>query len=437
MQDRSYWRLIRDPGFSWMLASQFLGGFNVNVYTWAITFYALDLASRPDAPFEGATMVGIIGAIFIIPYLLFSDYAGQLADRFSKRSVLIAVKSFEIVVMVSAVAAFWLADLRAMLVVAFFMGTQAALYSPAKYGSLPELLPDRDISRGNALIEMSTFLAIILGSALGGVIYQAFHDAMPIIGVIQLVIAIAGTACAFGIGRTHPGRRGQRKFSWNPVGTLAPGLRQLYRNRRLWLTVLGLSYFWFVGALVQKLVTVFAVETLGMAPTETTPIGLMGVALAVGIGIGSLAAGRLSGHKVELGLVPIGAIGITVGALALAGIDSSYAATMVCLGLLGFFGGIYSVPLNAMLQQKSDEDKRGLRDRRQQHHEHRRHPAGRRRHGAGGLRPCVAQPDCGAGGPADARGDRLPADPAAGLPDPLLPVDADALHLPHPHREPG
>ena len=159
MQDRSYWRLIRDPGFSWMLASQFLGAFNVNVYTWAITFYALDLASRPDAPFEGATMVGIIGATFIIPYLLFSDYAGQIADRFSKRSVLIAVKSFEIIVMVSAVAAFWLADMRAMLVVAFFMGTQAALYSPAKYGSLPELLPDRDISRGNALIEMSTLAA--------------------------------------------------------------------------------------------------------------------------------------------------------------------------------------------------------------------------------------------------------------------------------------
>src|SRR5688572_2567282 len=358
MQDRSYWRLIRDPGFSWMLASQFLGAFNVNVYTWAITFYALDLASRPDAPFEGATMVGIIGATFIIPYLLFSDYAGQLADRFSKRSVLIAVKSFEIVVMVSAVAAFWLADMRAMLVVAFFMGTQAALYSPAKYGSRPELLPDRDISRGNALIELSTFLAIILGSVLGGLIYQAFHDMMPVIGVIELVIAIVGTACAFGIGRTPPGRAG-RRFSWNPVGTIAPGLRHLYRNRRLWLTVLGLSYFWFIGALVQKLFSVFAVETLGIPATNGVPIGLLGAAIAVGIGIGSLAAGRLSGHKVELGLVPIGAIGIAGGALALASIESSYAATMTCLALLGFFGGFYSVPLNAMLQQKADEDKRG------------------------------------------------------------------------------
>ncbi|HEX5755004.1 MAG TPA: MFS transporter, partial [Arenimonas sp.] len=292
------------------------------------------------------------------PYLLFSDYAGQLADRFSKRSVLIVVKSFEIIVMVSAVAAFWLADMRALLVVAFFMGTQAALYSPAKYGSLPELLPDRDISRGNALIEMTTFLAIILGSVLGGLIYQAFHDRMPMIGMIELVIAIVGTACAFGIGRTPPGRAG-RRFSWNPVGTIAPGLRILHRNRRLWLTVLGLSYFWFIGALVQKLFSVFAVETLGIPATDGVPIGLLGAAIAVGIGIGSLVAGRLSGHKVELGLVPIGAIGIAGGALALASIESSYAATMTCLALLGFFGGFYSVPLNAMLQQKADEDKRG------------------------------------------------------------------------------
>jgi acyl-[acyl-carrier-protein]-phospholipid O-acyltransferase/long-chain-fatty-acid--[acyl-carrier-protein] ligase len=358
MHDRSYWRLVRDPGFSWMLASQFLGAFNVNVYTWAITFYALDLASRPDAPFEGATMVGIIGAVFILPYLLFSDYAGQLADRFTKRSVLIAVKSFEIVVMAGAEVAFWLADMRAMLVVAFFMGAQAALYSPAKYGSLPELLPDRDISRGNALIEMSTFLAIILGSVLGGLIYQAFHDTLPMIGVIELAIAVLGTLCAFGIGRTPPGRSG-RRFSWNPVGTLAPGLRHLYRNRRLWLTVLGLSYFWFIGALVQKLFSVFAVETLGIPATDGVPIGLLGAAIAIGIGLGSLAAGRLSGYKVELGLVPIGAIGIAGGSLALASIESSYAATMVCLGLLGFFGGFYSVPLNAMLQQKADEDKRG------------------------------------------------------------------------------
>ncbi|HEY1386204.1 MAG TPA: MFS transporter, partial [Dongiaceae bacterium] len=358
MNDRSYWRLIHDPGFAWMLASQFLGAFNSNLYSWSITFFALDLASRPGAPFRGETMVGLIGAVFIAPYLLFSDYAGQLADRFSKRSVLISVKSFEIVVMLSGLAAFWIGDMPALLVVLFFMGTQAAFYSPAKYASLPELLPDRDMSRGNALIEMSTFLAIILGGVLGGSIYQAFHDNLPMIGIIATAISVVGTLCAFGIGRTAPGRRA-RKFSWNPVGEVAHGLAHLYRNRRLWLTVLGLTYFWFVGALVQKLISVFAVETLGIPATEGITIGLLGATLAIGIGVGSLMAGRLSGHKVELGLVPIGAVGISIGAFWMAGIQHSYGATLACLALLGFFGGFYSVPLNAMLQQKADEDKRG------------------------------------------------------------------------------
>ena len=398
--------------------------------TWSITFYALDLASRPDAPFEGATMVGIIGATFIVPYLLFSDYAGQLADRFSKRSVLIAVKSFEIVVMVSAVAAFLLADLRAMLVVAFFMGTQAALYSPAKYGSLPELLPDRDISRGNALIEMSTFLAIILGSVLGGVIYQAFHDSDADDRRHRSWSSrSSGTACAFGIGRTHARPAWTARFSWNPVGTLAPGLRQLYRNRRLWLTVLGpqlLLVHRRAGAEAGH--GVRGRDSRHPRRPKRRRSACWVSPIAVGIGIGSLVAGRLSGHKVELGLVPIGAVGITVGALALASIDSSYAATMACLGLLGFFGGIYSVPLNAMLQQKSDEDKRGRVIAANNVMNTAGHPAGRRRRWCWRrLARCVAQPDRGAGGPADARGHRLPADPAAGLPDPLLPVDADPL----------
>src|SRR6185295_5404649 len=114
----------------------------------------------------------------------------------------------------------------------FFMGAQAALYSPAKYGCLPELLPDRDLSRGNALIEMSTFLAIIIGGVLGGHIYETFHETPVMIGVIVLIISVIGTLCSFGIGRTPPGRKA-RPFSWNPVGEIAIGMRELHANRRL------------------------------------------------------------------------------------------------------------------------------------------------------------------------------------------------------------
>ena len=355
MYDRSYWRLIRDPGFSWMLASQFLGALNDNIYRWSITFFALDLARQPGAAWDADVLVATIGAALMAPYLIFSNYAGQLADQYSKRSVLIATKSLEIVAMTAALGAFYVGNITAMIVVLFFMGAQSALYSPAKYGSLPELLPDKDLSRGNALVEMSTFLAIIIGGVVGGSIYEAFHDNLPMIGVIVLAISVIGTLCSFGIGRTPPGRK-HRKFSWNPVGDVALGLRELYANRRLWLTVLGISYFWFVGALVQQLIPLLGDEVLKTEPTETQ---LLGAVIAIGIAIGSLAAGRLSGHKVELGLVPIGAVGMGLGSFVLAGVEQSYAAAAICLAILGFFGGMYSVPLNAMLQQKADEAKRG------------------------------------------------------------------------------
>jgi acyl-[acyl-carrier-protein]-phospholipid O-acyltransferase/long-chain-fatty-acid--[acyl-carrier-protein] ligase len=355
MNDRSYLRLLRDPGFSWMLLAQFLGALNDNIYRWSITFFALDLARRPGTGLNPEVLIAAIGVALMSPFLIFSNYAGQLADRYSKRSVLIATKSLEIIAMVAALGAFFIGNITAMIVVLFFMGAQAALYSPAKYGCLPELLPDRDLSRGNALVEMSTFLAIIVGGVLGGTIYEAFHDNLPMIGIIVLAISVIGTLCSFGIGRTPPGRAG-KPFSWNPVGDVAVGLRQLYANRRLWLTVLGLSYFWFVGALIQQLIPLFGDQILHTAPTETQ---LLGAVIAIGIAIGSLAAGRLSGAKVELGLVPIGAVGMGIGAFVLASIDKSYTAAAVTLGFLGFFGGFYSVPLNAMLQQKSDEDKRG------------------------------------------------------------------------------
>src|SRR5688572_4013222 len=236
MNDRSYLRLLRDPGFSWMLLAQFLGALNDNIYRWSITFFALDLARQPGSGLNPEVLVASIGVALMAPYLVFSNYAGQLADRYSKRSVLIATKSLEIVAMAAALGAFFVGNIIAMIVVLFFMGAQSALYSPAKYGCLPELLPNRDLSRGNALVEMSTFLAIIVGGVLGGTIYETFRDNLPMIGVIVLVISVIGTLCSFGIGRTPPGRTG-KIFSWNPVGDVAIGLVQLYRNRRLWLTV--------------------------------------------------------------------------------------------------------------------------------------------------------------------------------------------------------
>jgi acyl-[acyl-carrier-protein]-phospholipid O-acyltransferase/long-chain-fatty-acid--[acyl-carrier-protein] ligase len=351
MQDRSYWKLIRDRGFGWMLATQFLGALNDNVYRFIVTFYVIDHTVGAG---NQALYVNLIAALFVVPYLLFSGYAGQLADNYSKRTVLILTKSIEIVAMVLALVAFVLGSIPLMLVIIFLMATHSAFFSPAKYSCLPELLPDQDLSRGNALIEMSTFLAIIIGTALGGFLFQtAGHDPM-LLGGIEIAIAVLGTLCSFGIGRT-PAPKLKKPFRLDPVGDSIRAILELKRNRRLWLTVLGNTWFWFLGALLQISIPLYGKQLLGLSETETS---WLWAAVAIGIGVGSVIAGRLSGAKVELGLVPIGSVGIGVTALFLV-TAHSFAGALTCLAILGFFAGFYSVPLNAMLQQKSAADNRG------------------------------------------------------------------------------
>jgi acyl-[acyl-carrier-protein]-phospholipid O-acyltransferase / long-chain-fatty-acid--[acyl-carrier-protein] ligase len=354
MRERSYRQLIGDPGFSWMLVTQFLGALNDNVYKFVITFFAIGLAAENPMGWAASTHISVIGGVFILPFLLFSGYAGQLADNYSKRSVLIVVKSLEILAMGLALVAFLAESLPLMLIVLFLMATQSTLFSPAKYGSLPELLPERDLSRGNALIEMSTFVAIILGAVIGGVAFAGLNDQPLLLGLLVLGLACVGTAASFGIGRT-PVPKARRGFSLNPAGDVWLALGELRGDRRLWLTVLGISWFWFLGALLQLVVPLYATAELGLSAAGA---GWLQASIAIGIGAGSLAAGRLSGPRVELGLVPLGSIGIGVTALFLVGAETVW-GSLICFSLLGVFGGLYAVPLNALLQQKSATDKRG------------------------------------------------------------------------------
>jgi acyl-[acyl-carrier-protein]-phospholipid O-acyltransferase/long-chain-fatty-acid--[acyl-carrier-protein] ligase len=354
MHDRSYRQLVLDRGFSWMLLTQFLGAFNDNLYRFIVTFLAIAMArSQPDG-FDVNTYLSIIAALFVLPYLLFSGYAGQLADRHPKRSVLIATKSLEIFAMALGFVAFLRNDLNLMMGVMFLMALQSTFFSPAKYSCLPELLPDRDLSRGNALIEMSTFLAIILGTWAGGQLFEDLGDQPVALGSIVMAIAVIGFAASFGIGRT-PAPAVRAPFSWNPLSGIDRGLAELIGNRRLFLTVLGISWFWFLGALLQISIPLYGRENLALDAGDT---GLLWAAVAIGIGVGSIAAGRLSGHKVELGLVPIGSVGMGLCAMLLVTADG-FRSAVICLGAIGFFGGFFVVPLNAMLQQKSAADNRG------------------------------------------------------------------------------
>ena len=177
MANGKYSDTLRQPGFFAFFCTQFLGAFNDNFLKIVVSFIALDLATN------GAdNYVELIAFLFILPSALFSGYAGHLADVYSKRTILVAVKMFEIIIMVLALGAFFTGHIQAMLAGVFLMGLHATFFSPAKYGILPEMLPEKELSRGNGLLEMSTFMAIILGTSVGGAIFALWKHNLPVIG---------------------------------------------------------------------------------------------------------------------------------------------------------------------------------------------------------------------------------------------------------------
>jgi len=350
MAHGNYSETLRHPGFFSFFSTQFLGAFNDNFLKMVVSFVALNLAaSNADGYVE------LIAFLFILPSALFSGYAGHLADVYSKRTILVAVKVFEIAVMVLALGAFGAGQIQPMLAAVFLMGLHAAFFSPAKYGILPEMLPEKELSRGNGLLEMSTFMAIILGTSLGGAIFKQWKDQLPLIGLLMIAIAIAGYYTSLGIPRVPPSGAA-KLFRLNPFSEIIDGLRRLRADRPLWLTVVGISYFWFLGALVNINILSFGKELLQL---DEFHIGLLATFLAVGIGLGSLAAGRLSGDHIELGLVPLGSILMGLCLALVAWSAPSYGHTATAFVLLGFSAGLFAVPLNALLQQRSGKEEKG------------------------------------------------------------------------------
>jgi acyl-[acyl-carrier-protein]-phospholipid O-acyltransferase / long-chain-fatty-acid--[acyl-carrier-protein] ligase len=344
----TYRQTLAYPGLQPFLWTQFLGAFNDNIFKMVVSFLAMDALGEVEG-------VSLVGAVFILPFLLFSGYAGHLADRFGKRSVLVSMKWLEIVAMALAVPALLTGHVGLLLAVLFLMAAQSTFFSPAKYGLLPELLPEHELSRANGLLEMSTFVAIVIGTSVGGLVYTAWHDTPEVIGMVLVAIAVVGTWASHHIPVVVAAAPHQR-LQLAPWGEIVTGLRRLLSDRTLWMTAVGASFFWFLGALLQLALLPYATTTLGVNEAAATQLY---TALAVGIGIGSLVAGRLSGSHIELGLVPLGSLGMGAFALALAASSTSYVWSAVSLMLLGFSGGFFAVPLNALLQHRPAPHERG------------------------------------------------------------------------------
>ena len=350
MQPSGFVELLRRRGFQAFLWTQFLGALNDNVYKIIVSMRAVHGAAA-----AGSTYLSLAGAVFVIPFLLFSGYSGHLADAVSKRTVLISVKAFEIFAMAMGLAAFFSTRMELMLAVLFLMALHSTVFSPAKYGIVPEMLGDKDLSRANGLLEMSTFVAIVLGTSLGSFLFVRWKDEPWKMGLVMIAVAGAGFATSFRIPRV-PAVGTAAPFRLNPFSEVIAGTRHLLRDRPLWLTVLGISYFWFLGALFQMDLLLFGDEVLHV---DELRVGLMVTALAVGIGLGSLLAGRLSGNKVELGLVPLGSLMMAACCVLLYWARHSYGASVGVLSLLGLASGLFIVPLNAYLQQRAEVHEKG------------------------------------------------------------------------------
>src|SRR5712692_4816297 len=342
------WRL----GFWSLIATQFQGAFNENGLKSLIFFLILAMHLKPA---EENSKVLVLNLLFSVPFILFSMMGGFLADRFSKRTVTIGTKLFEIAVMLLAMFAFAQENLPLALAAVFLASTQAAIFGPSKYGLLPEILPPKLLSWGNGVIELGTFLAIISAVVAAGYMSDIFRGRQSISGLIFLGCSLVGLACALAI--THvPAADPSRKFRANVFGDLWAQGRLIRADRVLWLAVLGNTYFWFFGALLQNNVIFYGERLLRVDSSHTGPLL---ASVAIGIGLGSLAAGFLSGGKIETGLIPLGALGMTVFGFSLSLHGLSFFQVLLLLAALGFTGGFFIVPINALIQHRPEEQHKG------------------------------------------------------------------------------
>lgn len=356
--------LLKQRRFAPFFWTQFSGAANDNLFKFAFTVmvtYQLQIDWLQPA------MAGlVIGALFILPFLLFSATSGQITDKYEKSRIIRLIKNLEILIMALAAWGFFKAQIPVLLACTFLMGLHSTLFGPVKFAYLPQALDEHELTGGNGMVEMGTFVAILLGNVVGGLLV-----AVPEIGHAQvafacIALALAGRAVAQFIP-TAPATDPGLKINWNPVTETWRNLKMAHQNLVVFRSLLGISWMWFFGAVFLSQFPSFAKEVLH---GNEQVASLLLVVFSVGIGTGSLLCEILSRRHVEIGLVPLGALGMSVFAIDLyfasRGLPPATALTlgqflaapehwrvMADLALLSLFAGLYSVPMYALIQLRA------------------------------------------------------------------------------------
>ncbi|HYA20701.1 MAG TPA: MFS transporter [Burkholderiales bacterium] len=364
MGPHNQFELLKQRRFLPFFLTQLFGAFNDNVYKNAliilVAFHATSL-SKLDA----TTLANLAQALFILPFFLFSATAGQIADKLEKSFLIRLVKLAEIAIMVLGATGLYWSNLILLMTALFLMGLHSTVFGPVKYAYLPQHLAQEEIVGGNGLVEMGTFLAILLGTLLGGFLI-AGGSPHPVAATV-LILAALGYTTSRWIPRSPPAEP-NLVVNWNPVSETWRLMQFMRQNRTVFLSVLGISWFWFLGAMY---LSQFPVFTKNVLSGQEEVVSVLLALFSVGVGAGSLLCERLSGRRIEIGLVPFGSIGLT-----LFGVDFYFASLhlqphapmgaweflgrsehwriLADLSLVGVFGGFYIVPLYALVQTRSE-----------------------------------------------------------------------------------
>jgi acyl-[acyl-carrier-protein]-phospholipid O-acyltransferase / long-chain-fatty-acid--[acyl-carrier-protein] ligase len=334
------------------MVTQFQGAFSDNALKQLVIF----LVMAQNMPKEELDkLVSSAGMWFALPFLLFSAFGGWMADRFSKRSVVIGTKVLEVAVMAFAAFALFQGVLGWQIAAISLMGMQSAFFAASKYGSLPEMVPAPRLSWANGIIEMLTFLAAILGTLAAGLLATQFSGSAGAPGMILLGLSVVGLVASLGMTRL-PAADPQRPLQLNFLSTLWRDFCWMYKDRDLWRANLGNTAFFFIAFLIQMNLLLYAQQVLKVDPLGNSTLQ---VALAIGMAAGSLLAGKLSGDHIEYGLIPIGAGLMAVTGVVLGMPDVERLWFTLCLTLLGMGGGLFIVPLTAVLQHNPPADRKG------------------------------------------------------------------------------
>jgi acyl-[acyl-carrier-protein]-phospholipid O-acyltransferase/long-chain-fatty-acid--[acyl-carrier-protein] ligase len=335
-----------------MFAVEFQNAFSDNALKFLVTFLIVGLGLSQE---KRDSLVPLVGALFALPFVLFSMAGGFFADRFSKRNVALAVKCAEIGIMSVALLGLWRDSIPLLLAAIFLMSTHSAVFGPTKYGMLPELLPEKKLSWGNGIFGLGTYAAVIAGMIFAGMLRDTFGKSQIWSGAILIALAFFGLSLCLGVERL-PAADPLKKFRANFLGDFFAQLKTIHGDRVLFLGVVGNTFLWFLGALLQPTILFYGKDILHLDDTHS---GYLQAALVIGIGAGSLAAGFSSGQKIEYGLIPLGMAGLTFFASLLSRTGLEFSGVAWNLGLLGFFGGFYNVPVNAIIQHRPDAGNKG------------------------------------------------------------------------------